>query len=437
MKVQRQSWTKAILLPAFLGIGIVAALRVVAARGAGTGAAPTASAPAVQAGQGTQTDAQDWIGFHDGGPLLGVAGNIGAPPMKVRWKFRVEDNPPPAPPATAPSGASGNPPVNQTRPGHFEGSAAVVKGVVYIADTAGAVRAIDLHTGKPIWTWLDVTPDKSISSFETTPLVLHGSVLLGDLDGIFISLDARTGKKNWSFDAGSPIHSSANYLGAKRDRLVFGDDGADIYCLEIATGKKAWEQKSGDRVNGAPAVWNGSALVSGCDAQLRAFKGSDGNPEFTTDLGALCPGSAAVVGDRLVMGTDEGRVMCVSASAHKPLWTFTGVAEQAMVYSSPAVCDGIVVFGARDRKVYGLELGTGQKLWSFATRGDVDSSPAISAGRVYIGSKDKKLHVLDLKTGKEVWSFTAGRGITASPAIAEGVLVIGDTGGNLFCLEPR
>ncbi|HZL34615.1 MAG TPA: PQQ-binding-like beta-propeller repeat protein [Tepidisphaeraceae bacterium] len=385
----------------------------------------------------------DWIGFHGGGPLLGDASAIGAPPMKVRWKFRAADEQSPASAGAPANSATGAPPATAPatepafrRPGRFEGSAAIVQGVAYVADTAGALYAIDLKTGKPRWTWLNLTADGSATGFETTPLVIDGRVMLGDLDGIFHAVAADTGKPLWSFDGGASIHSSANHLGEKRDRIVFGDDGADIYCLDAAAGKKLWEQKSGDRVNGAPAVSNGSALVSGCDAQLRAFKGSNGKQEFETDLGALCPGSAAVAGDRLVMGTDQGHVVCISATTHKPLWTFSGIGQEAMVYSSPAVADGIVAFGARDRNVYGVDLTTGKKLWNFATRGDVDSSPAISGGRVYIASKDKKLYVLDLKTGKEIWSFTAGRGITASPAIAQGVLVIGDSGGNLFCLEP-
>jgi outer membrane protein assembly factor BamB len=374
----------------------------------------------------------DWVGFHGGGPLTGEAGPIDVPPMKVRWKLNSDDEVPstqPAP-ATAPTTAPATAPAAR-QAGHFEGSAAIAGGFVYVADTAGVLRAVDLTTGRTRWGY---TVE---AGFETTPLVLDGRVLLGDLDGIFHAVDARTGQKLWTFDAGGAIHSSANYLGEKRDRIVFGTDGADIFCLDAATGSKLWEQKAGDRINGAPAVSRGAALVSGCDAQLRALQGSDGKELYSTDLGALCPGSAAVAGDRIVIGTDQGRVLCISAETHQQLWLYDAVAEHAMVYSSPAVSsDGVVVFGARDRNVYGVELATGKPLWKFPTRGDVDSSPVISGGRVYVGSKDKKLYVLDLKSGKQLWSFTAGRGITAGPAIGAGVVVIGDTGGNLYCLEP-
>jgi outer membrane protein assembly factor BamB len=154
------------------------------------------------------------------------------------------------------------------------------------------------------------------------------------------------------------------------------------------------------------------------------------------EMGALCPGSPAIVDDRIIVGTDGGKVICLSTDGKKQHWEFAGVANQAMVYSSPAVGDGTVVFGARDRNVYGVDLVTGQKKWSFATRGDVDSSPVITGGRVYIGSKDKRFYVLDLKSGEKLWEFVASRQITATPAIAQGVVVIGDTAGMLYCFEP-
>jgi outer membrane protein assembly factor BamB len=56
---------------------------------------------------------------------------------------------------------------------------------------------------------------------------------------------------------------------------------------------------------------------------------------------------------------------------------------------------------------------------------------------VYVGSKDRKLYVLDLKTGRNLGEFTAKRQIIAGPSIGRGVVVVGDTGGNVYCLEPK
>ena len=371
---------------------------------------------------GAAPSAADYPAFHNGGPLTGVAAPIGGgAALRVRWTYKAEDDAQPATQSTQPTEPGARP--------AFESSAAIVGGTVYVANKAGALIAIDLHTGKRKWIY------KSEAPFSAGPAVLKGVVYIGDEDGIFHAVNADTSKKIWTFDAGSGIHSSANFIG---DKLVFGDDGADIFCLSASDGKKLWDDKAGDRVNGSPAIGGSpaSAYVSGCDAELRAITIDGGKERFAKDMGALCPGSPAIIDNKVVVGTDGGKIVCYSEDGQKELWTFDQVAEQAMVYSSPAVSEGIVVAGARDRNVYALDLNTGKPIWKFPTRGDVDSSPAISGGRVYIGSKDKRLYVLDLRTGKKLFDFVAGRGITATPAIGEGVVVIGDTGGNLYCLEP-
>jgi outer membrane protein assembly factor BamB len=254
---------------------------------------------------------------------------------------------------------------------------------------------------------------------------------------VFHCVSAAKGEKLWTFDAGGEsIHASANVFGSgPQAKVVFGTDGADIFCLEAGDGKKVWEQKSGDRINGAPAVGWGLTFVSGCDAVLRAIDLTDGKEKFATDLPALSPASPALLDDRIVLGTDGGKIVCYSSDGQKQLWIYEEVKNDAMVYSSPAVAEGIVVAGARDRQVHAVHADSGKKAWTFMTRGEVDSSPAISGGRVFVGSKDKKLYVLDLKTGRNLGEFTAGRGIVASPAVARGVVVIGDTAGNVYCLE--
>lgn len=375
-------------------------------------------------------DPSDSPAFHGGGPLLGESSSIPAPPMRVRWTFNADrDEPLPAQPATSPSTQPSTAPV-QSGPASYEAGAAVVGQTVFVADTAGGLRALDLTTGKRKWLYT------AEDGFGATPLVMKGRVFIGDLEGIFHCVSVDTGKKIWAFDAGSQIHSSANYLNS--DAIVFGDDGSDIYTLSAADGKVLWQSHAGDRVNGAPAVAGGSVFVSGCDAQLRAMAATDGKEQWTTDLSALAPGSPAITANEIVIGTDQGRVVCLPRAGKanvKPLWVFEGVGGQAMVYSSPAVSDGFVVFGARDRNVWAVGLADGKPKWSFPTRGDVDASPVISGGRVYAASKDKRLYVLDLHTGKQLWEFNAAKPIIAAPTVARGVVILCDGSGTVRCLE--
>jgi outer membrane protein assembly factor BamB len=352
----------------------------------------------------------NWHAFHRGGELRGEAPAVGAPPMNVRWTYYTDE----------------------AEPAGIEGGAAIVGDTVYVGDGKGKLHAVDLQTGKRKWAY------NTDNGFATVPLVMDGKVYAGDLAGVFHCVTADKGQKVWAVDTGSPIKASANYWkGAAGASVVFGNDGAEIYCLNAADGSERWKASAGDRVNSAPAIANGVALVSGCDARLRGLDLQTGQEKFAADLGALAPGSPAVFDGGIVIGTDSGRVVCFSADGQKELWAYERVDDKSMVYASAAVSGGLVVVGARDRQIHAIDAKTGQRRWAFKTRGDVDSSPAVSGGRVYVGSRDKKLYVLDLKTGEKLWEFTAGRSITASPAVGQGVVVIGDVDGTLICLEGK
>src|SRR3989440_2935366 len=192
-------------------------------------------------------------GFQGLGPLRGQAPSIPPPPYTLKWTYKADDAERVA----------------------IVGSPVVVDGIVYIADAKGILHSIDLQSGKFKWKY------PTENGFETTPLVADNKIFLGDLSGIFHCVSS-DGKKLWTIDAGAPIHSSANFFNHK---IIFGTDGAEIFCLDTK-GAEIWRGKAGDRVNSAPGIIDGKALISGCDAQLRAIDIATGKEVFSADLPA-------------------------------------------------------------------------------------------------------------------------------------------------------
>jgi eukaryotic-like serine/threonine-protein kinase len=121
-----------------------------------------------------------------------------------------------------------------------------------------------------------------------------------------------------------------------------------------------------------------------------------------------------------------------TAPAGKIKWTF---AAGDVIHSSPAVVDGIVYFGSRDRHFYAVDAQTGTLVWSFPTGSWVESSPVVVGGVVYFGCNDAKIYALDAKTGTKIWDFTAVYAIRSSPAIADGVLYIGTDDHHVYALD--
>jgi outer membrane protein assembly factor BamB len=58
------------------------------------------------------------------------------------------------------------------------------------------------------------------------------------------------------------------------------------------------------------------------------------------------------------------------------------------VDSSPAICGDKVVVGSEDGRVYLLSLSGGKELWNYEIGQPVTSSPAVARGQVAIGAED-------------------------------------------------
>ena len=82
-------------------------------------------------------------------------------------------------------------------------------------------------------------------------------------------------------------------------------------------------------------------------------------------------------------------VHAIDVSTGKAAWTFE---TRARVDSSPVVAGDRLYVGSSDGRLYVLDLATGQKRWEFDTGAALTASPAIAAGRVVIGSVDGVLH---------------------------------------------
>jgi outer membrane protein assembly factor BamB/predicted phosphodiesterase len=107
-------------------------------------------------------------------------------------------------------------------------------------------------------------------------------------------------------------------------------------------------------------------------------------------------------GKSLYIGDDVGTLYCLDIKTGETRWSFdTGM----RIVGSPAVADGVVVFGSANYKIYGLDAQTGTALWTYTTQQAVMGAAIIHKGIAYIGGGDGKMYAFDLKTGAIKWTF--------------------------------
>ena len=103
--------------------------------------------------------------------------------------------------------------------------------------------------------------------------------------------------------------------------------------------------------------------------------------------------------------------------------------------STPAVVDGVVVFGDWDGVVHAVEAGSGQEVWATELGGQVMSSPTVDGDAVYVATNGD-LHRLDRATGEVVWEAeTSDHPIAispGSPAVVDGLVLQGTASGELM-----
>ena len=104
---------------------------------------------------------------------------------------------------------------------------------------------------------------------------------------------------------------------------------------------------------------------------------------------------------------------------------------------SPAVSGGVVYVGCRDAHMYAIDAGSGKEKWNFGTQGSwVVDSPAVADGMVLFGTSDSNLfHALDAATGKPVYQVQDNFFLFSSPAVAGDVVYIGKMNGGLEALD--
>ena len=318
-------------------------------------------------------------------------------------------------------------------------TAAIAGDYVYVPCLSGELVCLERKTGAKVWAYktVEVVAKNAFApGFKSSPTVAGDSIYLGDEEGVFHAIDRKTGKGRWKFTTGGEIYSSAAVLDG---RVIFGSYDNRLYCLNENDGTLAWKYETQGYVHCAPAVVDGVTFIAGCDEHLRVIDIKTGEQKLEMPLQTYLIASPAVVGDMLYVGTFASEVVAVDWKKSNVVWRYSAGESEHPFHSSAAVTDQLVVVGGRDKLVHAINRSTGQKAWTFPTRGKIDSSPVIVGDRVFIGSGDGNLYALGLADGKELWKFNAGKTISAGPAVGEGVLVVGSESrdGKVYCFGKK
>jgi PQQ-dependent dehydrogenase (methanol/ethanol family) len=133
-----------------------------------------------------------------------------------------------------------------------EATPLVVDGIMYVTASWSIVHAVDVRTGKRIWTFDPKVPRdggfKGCCDVVNRGVALHeGKVFVASYDGRLIALDAATGQRLWEKDTIIDRKFSYTITGAPRvfkGKVIIGNGGAEYGVRGYIT---AYDAKTGDQ----------------------------------------------------------------------------------------------------------------------------------------------------------------------------------------------
>jgi len=311
----------------------------------------------------------------------------------------------------------------------------IADGRVYAAAMEGGVRALDLQTGKPVWSY------RSKLRLSGGPGAGEGLVVVGGLDGEVIALDAATGVEKWQAKVNSEVIAAP----AVGMGMVFvrGNDGR-VTALDAANGERRWFWAHDVpllslRGNDAPVLGPGYLFVGNDDGTVTALAANDGHslweqavaqPEGRTELDRMADVDGTPVLDQTTLYASSFRrqTIAIDAPSGRPTWTSEhGGAGRIGVGS-----DRLVVADSNG-SVFGLDKAGGSALWQQPglVRRNL-TAPVVQGEYAVVGDFDGYLHWLKLDNGAFAARTRAGRdALRAAPVVADGVLVVQNVDGEL------
>jgi polyvinyl alcohol dehydrogenase (cytochrome) len=225
--------------------------------------------------------------------------------------------------------------------------------------------------------WAFAFPNTFVANGQ--PTIVGGRIFVPSANRNIYSLDAKSGCQYWSFQAEAPVRSAISIalLKSARTRQVafFGDQRANTYALDAASGELLWKMHIDDhphaKIVGAPQYYDGRLYVPVTAGE----EGPAMNPRYE-----CC--------------SARGALVSLDAATGKQIWkTYTIAEEPHVVSTSPT---GTKMWGPSGASIWSAPTIDIQRKLIYAGTGDNFSDPSTKTSDAVLA--------FDMETGKIVWS---------------------------------
>ena len=276
------------------------------------------------------------------------------------------------------------------------GTPAVANDLIYVGGYDGFLYALSAD-GSLKWREAVGNGEPIIGG----PVIVGDMLLIGSEDGRLYAFDAELGSQIWSFETGGEIWSTPVVTDGV---AYFGSLDHTLYAVSVDNGTKLWEFPTGGGVTGSVAVVDGRVYAGAFDRVLYAIDSETGLEvaRFEDARGWYWAPPVAANGVLYAPSLD-GRVYALDLNTLEPVWVLQ---TEKAVTTSPVVVGDRLVVPSNDGEVRLARLIDGGDV----RRCDIGSrikSLTVNEQMVYLAAKDKSVRALTVDSNgdpDEEWS---------------------------------
>lgn len=305
---------------------------------------------------------------------------------------------------------------------------------VFVGGQGGYIYAFEAATGVIRWRF------KGRRMFKGSACVYENRLYTGNTDDMFRCIDMATGKLVWQLDTGTDCDSSGVVF---EDKLYVGGESGFIHCLDPRTGKHHWKREVGGTGKGtlagsngsetSPAIADGELFAGTYDGFMHCLDLKSGQVKWKVETGDDTDVSAVIVEERVYIAAEEKSPLLYCFDREQKGKTVWSHKNNTGWWSTPAVVGDRLYIGSNDGKMLCLDAKSGKVIWEYKTPAGVWSSPAVVDDKVVFGCRDPHIYMLDAKTGKFIWKGEMGGRTLSTPIVVDGVIYVGSSAGEFKC----
>ncbi|HUE27102.1 MAG TPA: PQQ-binding-like beta-propeller repeat protein [Solirubrobacteraceae bacterium] len=294
-------------------------------------------------------------------------------------------------------------------------------------DVGGPINASNVTTLGVAWT-VPITAHSAFGAYVTTPVVANGVLYTQDLDSNVQAINLTSGKVIWTHKYNSPNEGPNGVTFANGN--LYGATNRAAFALNASTGKQLWTKvlirNAAEGIDMAPGYNNGTVYVSTVPGNTNTFYAGNGQAV----LWAINASTGATRWKFDEVPTNLWSSAHTNINSGGGMWdppTFDGAGNLYIGVSNPAPFTGSAKFPWGSSRpgpdpytdsIVKLNAATGKLIWHYQLTPhdiydyDLENSPILATvnGRQIVidGGKAGIIVAVDRQSGKPLWKRSVG-----------------------------